>query len=124
MISNKSLQKVQWLDVTIYVLLLIFFQMLIYGSVIMTLHSHFILSVKFIILIVIYGYCCWIVKHCSDIMFLTFRKISKRNELMRNPRVTSELSLPPKLGAQRPLPAARDTGFLKTMQKYLLCPLL
>ena len=94
MISNKSLKNVQWIDATLFVFLLTFFQMLIYGSVIMTLHSHFILCVKFIILVLTYGYCYWIIKHCSDILFFAFRKISKRNELMINPRVTTGLSLP------------------------------
>ena len=94
MISNKSLKKVQWLDATLLLFLLMSFQMLIYGSIIMTLHSHFILCVKFIFLILSYGYCYWIIKHCSDILFFAFRKISKRNDLMKNPKATTELSLP------------------------------
>ena len=95
MVSNKSLRNVQWLDVTLFIFLLTLFQILVYGSVVMMMHMHFILCVKFIMLIVAYGYSYWILKHCSEIIFFTFRKISKRNELMMNPKVTSELSLPP-----------------------------
>ena len=94
MISNKSLRNVQWLDSTLFLFLLMFFQILIYGSIIMTLHSHFIICVKFIFLILSYGYCYWIIKHCSDILFFAFRKISKRNDFMKNPKATTELSLP------------------------------
>ena len=90
MISNKSLRNVKWLDATLFVFLLTFFQSLVYGLVVTMMHMHFILCVKSIILIVTYGYSYWIVKHCSDIMFFTFRKISKRNELMRNPKVLSQ----------------------------------
>ena len=93
MISNKSLRKVKWLDAILFVILLTIFQSLVYGLVVTAMHMHFILCVKSITLIVTYGYSYWIVKHCSDIIFFSFRKIIKRNELMRNLKV-SELSLP------------------------------
>ena len=95
MISNKSLRNVEWFDATLFVFLLTFFQSLVYGFVVTMMHMHFIICMKSIILIATYGYSYWIVKHCSDIVFFTFRKISKRNDLMRNPRVSSEPSLPP-----------------------------
>ena len=60
----------------------------------MTMHWHFIICVNFILLILSYGYCYWLLKHCSEIIFFTFRKFSKKNDLMKNPKVTTELSLP------------------------------
>ena len=93
MISNKSLKNVQWLDTTLFMFFLTIIQSMIYGLAIMTMHWHFIICVNFILLIIAYGYSYWILKHCSDILFFTFRTLSKRNELMMNRKVTSELSL-------------------------------
>ena len=59
----------------------------------MTMQCHFIICVNFILLILAYSYSYWILKHCSDILFFTFRTLSKRNDLMMNQKVTNKLSL-------------------------------
>ena len=73
------------IDITLFLFLVTFLQVILYGIFLTTMYVYFTEFMKFLILTMTYGYSCWIVYHSSELLSLTFRKMSKKNELMRKP---------------------------------------
>ena len=84
MTYNGASKNKQWVDVAIFIFLIIL-QVVLYGLVVTTLSVYFNYMMLFLMIAITYGYSYWIVKNSSDLLCTTIQKMAKRNELMSKP---------------------------------------
>ena len=83
--QNKTFQKVGWVDVTLFLFVLTFLQLLSYVVIVTTMYAYLTEFVALMMLTITYGYSCLIVYQGSELLSRTFEKLAKKNELMRKP---------------------------------------
>ena len=83
--QTKSCQNLKGIDPTLLLFLIMLLEVLVYGLIFMILNVFFTYIAALLMLTVTYGYALWIIKSCSELLSLTFRKVVKSTELMRDP---------------------------------------
>ena len=83
--GTNAFHKVEWGDMTLFLFLMTFLQVILYGLVVTTMYVCFYYFMAFLMLTITYGYSYLMIYHGSELLSMTFLKMAKRSVLMRKP---------------------------------------
>ena len=90
----KALKREGCIDAIFLVLCLTLVQLVFYGLFITTIHACLDFIMPLSIVTSVYCYSYWMIKHTCSILCITFKRMSKRNELMRIPSPPKGVKVP------------------------------